>query len=296
MHCYNCLGRISWRIMAGKNRMGKHVNVATGRRTVGAHRAKPAREPYGWLGAGVVVLGVGIATDGRDWCRPCGRRRVGLDVSQQRFRRFRVIRSGPNSSSDSSTTGDKRATTSSSSSSDKPEKKTSTKKPWTKKPSTSSPADSPKDETPPSGPSAANDNAENGAAATPTVRKKSPSTPRVGHETVSATTVSATSVADVPAQHPTSTPARLRNRLPSPRPRLQPNPARTGRHNHTGAGRGDRRPGNRPVCRTDLGRTRFRRRWHHCSVRVPVTCPLRRRRCGCWRQPRVTNSEAAVRR
>ncbi len=46
--------------MAGKRRAGKWVTTTTQRRR-GAHRRKPRREPYQWLGVGAVTLGLGFA-------------------------------------------------------------------------------------------------------------------------------------------------------------------------------------------------------------------------------------------
>ncbi|MCV7185701.1 hypothetical protein H7J56_27535 [Mycolicibacterium murale] len=46
--------------MAGAHRAGKKIDGAAAKRRA-AHRAKPRREPYRWLGAGAVTLGLGIA-------------------------------------------------------------------------------------------------------------------------------------------------------------------------------------------------------------------------------------------
>ena len=51
--------------MAGKHGSGKQVKVSSSRRIRGAHRAKSDHpEPYRWLGAGAVTVGLGIALTG----------------------------------------------------------------------------------------------------------------------------------------------------------------------------------------------------------------------------------------
>lgn len=46
--------------MAGAHRTGSAVKKSN-RRKAGAHRIKPPRQPYAWLGAGAIALGIGVA-------------------------------------------------------------------------------------------------------------------------------------------------------------------------------------------------------------------------------------------